>query len=84
MEVKTTHRQDKKHLFGRALSNWKERWGNSETSRVAQESFPRFGTRRLLGYFYINQVLTGQYIFGDHQARFLQKTPLVFVGQAKA
>lgn len=40
VEVKVIRCQVKKHLLGRALSIWQERWSNSDKGRVTYELFP--------------------------------------------
>lgn len=80
VEVKTTRRQGKRHLFGRALSQWQNRWDTTGNGEVTYELFPWVCTRRLHGNFYLNQVLSEHSTFGDHQTHFFQKDPTCFCG----
>lgn len=54
VEVKTTRHQALRHLFGRALSRWLNRWDTTANGEVTYELFLRVRIQRLHGDFYLN------------------------------
>ncbi|GBM88258.1 hypothetical protein AVEN_192366-1 [Araneus ventricosus] len=60
---------------------WQNRWNDSKNARWTKNLIDKVNVDRLYGDFYINQILTANGVFREHQARFFEKTSLCLCGQ---
>jgi ribonuclease HI len=57
-----------------ATTRWQERWNTCRNGRRTFELINTVSTRRCVGDFYVNQVLTGHGVFAEYQSRFHNKS----------
>lgn len=75
VEVALTVRQVRSQIQTVSLSEWQERWDESDKGRTTHSVFPKVSLKRVQGDFFMNQVLTGHGVFGSHQNRIFGSDP---------
>jgi len=74
--VKLTKIQLKNKIRTESLKAWQDRWELSDVGRDTFRIFSTVSIRRLHSNFYINQIITGHGILGQHQSRLFGKSSM--------
>ncbi|GBM35640.1 hypothetical protein AVEN_244525-1 [Araneus ventricosus] len=61
--------------------NWQILWDHSSKCKQVKKLFDKVDEKRVLGDFYLNQIISGHGAFQIYQNRFFSKSPLCFCGK---
>ncbi|GBM15934.1 hypothetical protein AVEN_270604-1 [Araneus ventricosus] len=76
-----TKQQRKTEVKKNIRQNWQILWDHSSKGKQVKKLFDKVDEKRVLGDFYLNQIITGHGAFKTYQNRFFGKSPWCFCGK---